>query len=168
VSHNPYFSFPNPSQLGAPPYGSWKFVSHFRLLFLEMLKFIYILSLPNNSISYNTKWHLFPTKIPLNIPNFEGKSTKYTIDHMITFHVWCSKNFLPYYSIRMRIFQRTVFTISTEWYIELKGDLFKNFNYLAIIFLNHFQLHICYDVETEMVEVVNKHNAYNMFKYIQE
>lgn len=41
-------------------------------------------------------------------------------------------------SIRLILFQRTLTGVAAEWYIELPGNSFVNFQRLAITFFNHF------------------------------
>jgi hypothetical protein len=37
-------------------------------------------------------WPNMPTKLPLDIPKFEGKLGDDPANHVMTFHLWCSSN----------------------------------------------------------------------------
>jgi len=89
-------------------------------------------------------------QFPSDIPKFEGMTGEDPGDHITTFHLWCSSNSLIDDSIRLRLFQCTLIGNATKWYIELLRGTFASFGDLATIFLNHSQLPIRYDAETEL------------------
>jgi hypothetical protein len=92
-----------------------------------------------------------PTKFPLDIPKFEGKPGKDPGDHMTTFHLWFSSNSLRYDSIQFLLFQCTLIGGAAKWYIELDRSRHYYFNDLAMVFLNHFQLPMRYNDDTELL-----------------
>ena len=69
-------------------------------------------------------WPPVLTKLPLDIPKFEGKNGEDLADHITTFHLWCSSNSLIDDSIRLRLFQQTLTGNAAKWYIELTGGQF--------------------------------------------
>jgi hypothetical protein len=87
-----------------------------------------------------------PTKLPLDIPKFEGKNGEDPSEHVTTFHLWCLSNSLNHDSIILRLFQCTLIGVASQWYIELPRGTYGSFNQLVVDFLNHFQLPIRYDV----------------------
>jgi hypothetical protein len=84
------------------------------------------------------------TKFPSNILKFKGKPGEDPSDHMTTFHLWCSSKSLRDDSIQLHLFQCTLIEGVMKWYIELNCDL-------VMVFLNHFQLPMRYDVDTELL-----------------
>ena len=53
---------------------------------------------------HNPIWHTILTKIPSDIPNFEGKAGEDPTNHVMTFCILCSSNSLVYDNIKLRIF----------------------------------------------------------------
>ena len=64
----------------------------------SILPFIYSLKFPdlewltNDPIHHNPLWPPIPTKIPLDIPKFDGKEREDPQNDIISFHLWCSSN----------------------------------------------------------------------------
>jgi hypothetical protein len=46
--------------------------------------------LMNDLILHDPTWPNMPTKLPLDIPKFEGKPGDDLANHVMTFHLWCS------------------------------------------------------------------------------
>jgi hypothetical protein len=109
-----------------------------------------------------------PTKLPSDIPKFEGKSGEDPGDHVTTFHLWCSSNSLNDDSVHLRLFQHTLMGVSTKWYIELPGGTYQTFNELVLVFLNHFQLSVRYDVDIEILSSFHQDKATHISDHIQE
>ena len=109
-----------------------------------------------------------PNKIPSDIPMFEGKAGEDPSEHVTTFHLWCSSNSLHDDSIRLRLFQGTLTGPIAKWYIELPRGEFILFDDLAMTFLNHFQLPMCYDVGTELLSTFRQDKATHISDHIQE
>ena len=92
----------------------------------------------NDHVSHNPAWLTIPTKLPLDIPKFEGKAGEDPGEHVTTFHLWCSSNSLHDDSMHLSLFQRTLMGPVVKWYIELLGGVYTTFDDLAMTFLNHF------------------------------
>ena len=107
--------------------------------------------LTNDLVSHNPAWLTIPTKLPSDIPKFEGKDSEDPSEHVTTFHLWCSSNSLHDDSIRLRLFQCTLTGSAMKWYIELPGRSYVTFDDITLTFLNHFQLPIRYNVGTELL-----------------
>jgi len=132
---NPWHSFQNvwsSTQIGWSPQGPP------RLPFLATLNLPDISKLTNDPIRYNPIWPLVLTKLPLDIPKFEGKNGEDPGDHVTNFHLWCLLNSLIDDSIKLKLFQRNLTRKAGKLYIELSGGTFSSFGDLATMFLNHF------------------------------
>ena len=70
---------------------------------------------------------MVPTKIPMDIPKFEGKFGEDIGEHTMTFHIWCSSNSLNADSIHLRLIQRTLMGPTMKLYIELRGESYRWF-----------------------------------------
>jgi hypothetical protein len=130
--------------------GTWGQMSQPHLPFLAMLNFPDLSILMNDPVHHDPTWPPVPTKLPSDIPKFEGKNGEDPGDHVTTFHIWCSSNSLNDDSIFLILFQRTLMGVATKWYIELPGGTYKNFNQMVLVFLNHFQLSVRYDTHIEL------------------
>ena len=71
ASKNPGYSFQN---VGNPSYGGWNSQEPPRLPILATLNFLDLSKLTNNPIQYSPGWPPVPTKLPSDIPKFEGKN----------------------------------------------------------------------------------------------
>jgi hypothetical protein len=109
-----------------------------------------------------------PTKFPSDIPKFEGKPGEDPGDHVTTFHLWCSSNSLKDDSIQLCLFQHTLIGGVTKWYIELDSSKYAYFNDLAMVFLNHFQLPVRYDVDTELLANFEQTKVIHISDHIRE
>jgi hypothetical protein len=101
--------------------------------------------LTNDPILHDPTWPAMPTKLPSDIPKFEGKAGDDPANHVMTFHLWCSSNSIMDDSIRLRLFQRTLTGPSAKWYFEEKSGSHATFESLAKAFLTFFQLPIRHD-----------------------
>jgi hypothetical protein len=125
-----------------------------RLPFLATLNLLDLSKLMNDPVSHDPTWPLVPTKLPSDIPKFEGKNGEDPGDHVTTFYLWCSSNSLNDDSIRLRLFQRTLIGVATKWYIELPRGAYGTFSQLVMVFHNHFQLPIRYDAGLELLSTL--------------
>ena len=93
--------------------------THPRLPFLATLNLPDLSRLMNDPVSHDLAWPVVPTKLPSDIPKFEGKPGEDPSKHVTTFHLWFSSNSLHEDSIRLRLFQHTLTGPAAKWYIEL-------------------------------------------------
>ena len=107
--------------------------------------------LTNDPILHNPTWLAMPTKLPLDIPKFEGKAGDYPANHIMTFHLWCSSNNIMDDSIRLRLFQCTLTGPSAKWYVEEISGSHGTFESLAKAFLTFFQLPVSHDNGLELL-----------------
>ena len=119
--------------------------------FMACLNFPDLARLTNGPIRHQTFWPPMPTKLPSDIPKFEGKVGKCPQNHIMTFHLWCSSNSNVYDSIRLRLFQHILIGAITKWYIELPQAKYSDFNSLAFMFLHYFQRPVRYDEGVEIL-----------------
>ena len=124
--------------------------------------------LTNDPVAHDPAWLAVPTKLPSDIPKFEGKPGEDMSEHIMTFHLWCSSNSLHQDSIRLRLFQRTLTGPAVKWYIELPRGAFTLFDNLAMTFLNHFQLPVHYDVGTELLSTFQQDKATHISDHIKQ
>jgi hypothetical protein len=73
----------------------------------------------NDLIRHSPQWSAIPTKLPSDIPKFNGKLGEDPNNHVMNFHIWCSSKSLMEDSIHLRLFQRTLKGSAVKWYIEL-------------------------------------------------
>jgi hypothetical protein len=88
--------------------------------YLASLNIPDLTKLTNDPILHDPTWSAMPTKLPSDIPKFEGKAGDDPANHVMTFHLWCSSNSIMDDSIRLRLFQRTLTGPSAKWYVEEK------------------------------------------------
>ena len=115
------------------------------LPFMAHLNLPDLARLTNDPICHQAFWPPIPTKLPSDIPKFEGKAGQCPQNHIMTFHLWCSSNNIIDDSIRQRLFQHTLRGVAAKWYIELPQAKYPDFNSLAFMFLQYFQLPVRYD-----------------------
>ena len=98
-----------------------------QLPFLATLELPDVSKLTNDPILHNPYWPLVLTKVPENCLKFEGKAGEDPQAHVMTYHLWCSSNSWVDDSIRLRLFQRTLTSAATKWYIEFPRGIFQDF-----------------------------------------
>ena len=105
----------NPTTMAAPSHinlgSNLPFMAHLNLLDFPLLT--------NGPIHHQTYWPPMPTKLPSDIPKFEGKAGEFPQNHIMTFHLWCSSNNIVDDSIRLILFQCTLTGAAANWCIEL-------------------------------------------------
>jgi hypothetical protein len=122
----------------------------------------------NDPVHHDSLWPPLPTKLPSNIPKFEGKTGEDSSDHVTTFNLWCLSNSLNDDSICLRLFPCTLMGVATKWYIDIRGGTYRNFNQIVLFFLNHFQFSVCYDVGIELLSAFRQDKATHISDHIQE
>ena len=148
--------------------GTWLWPGQTRLPFLTTLNLPDLLRLMNDPVSHDSAWETIPNKLPSDIPKFKGKAREDPSEHVTTFHLWCSSNSLHKDSIHLRLFQCTLTGPAVKWYIELPRGAFVLFDDLAMNFLNHFQLPVCYDIGIELLSTFWQEKATHISDHIQE
>jgi hypothetical protein len=109
-----------------------------------------------------------PMKFPSDIPKFKVKCNEYPGDHVTTFHLWCSSNSLRDDSVQLHLFQCTLIGNTVKCYIDLNYSRYSTFGELAMVFLNHFQIPLRYDVSTKLLDNVEKTKVDHISDHIQE
>ena len=142
--------------------------THPRLPFLATMNLHDLSRLTNNPVAHDLAWSAVPTKLPSDIPKFKGKPGEDPSEHVTTCHLWCSLNSLHQDSIHLRLFQRTLTGPAAKWYIELPRGAFTLFDDLAMNFLNHFQLPVCYDIGTKLLSTFRQDKDTHISDHIQE
>jgi hypothetical protein len=69
--------------------------------YLASLNIPDLIKLTNDPILHDPTWPAMPTKLPLDIPKFEGKAGDDPANHVMNFHLWCSSNNIMDDSIRL-------------------------------------------------------------------
>jgi hypothetical protein len=108
------------------------------------------------------------TKFRSDIPKFEGRPGEDLSDHVMTFHLWFSSNSLKDDSVQLCLFQCTLKGGVAKWYIDLDSSKYTYFNDLAMVFLNHFQLPVRYDVDAKLLANFEQTKVIHIADHIQE
>ena len=137
-----------------------------QLPFLSCLNLLDLSKLTNDPLCHDPTWPPVPTKLPSDIPKFEGKGGEDPGDHVTTFHLWCSSNSLNHDSIRLCLFQCTLAGAAVKWYVELPGNTYRGFNEIALVFLDHFQLPVRYDTGTELLSTFRQNKATHISDHV--
>ena len=99
-----------------------------KLPFMAHLNLPNLVRLTNDPIHHQTFWPPMSTKLPSDIPNFEGKEGECPQNHIMKFHLWSSSNSIVDDLIRLRLFQHTLTGAAAKWYIELPQAKYPYFN----------------------------------------
>jgi hypothetical protein len=142
--------------MGLPPQSHQYSHVNRQLPFLATLDLPDLSRILNDLIRHSPQWPAILSKLPSDIPKFDGKVGEDPKNHVMTFHLWCSSNSLMDDSIRLHLFQRTLTGSAAKWYIELPRGFFTNFKTLAMAFLTHYKLPICYETWTEILSSFKK------------
>jgi len=109
-----------------------------------------------------------PTKLPLDIPKFEGKAGDDPANHVMTFHLWFSSNNIMDDSVWLSLFQRTLTGPSTKWYVDEKSRSHVTFESLAKEFFTFFQLLIFHDNGLELLSEFKQFSSTHIVDHIHE
>jgi hypothetical protein len=99
---------------------------------------------------------------------FKGKTGEDMGYHVTTFHLWCSYNSLNDDYIHLRIFQCTLMEVTANWYIDLLRGAYGTFNKIVLVFLNHFQFLVRYNVSIEILSNFHQYKSMHILDHIQE
>jgi hypothetical protein len=127
----------------------------------------YLLRLKNDPIHHAPLWPPIHTKLLFDILKFDEKPGEYPNNHVMALPLWCSFNSMND-SIRLRHFQRMLTRPAEKWYTELPCNSFIDFNSLAMDFLNHFQLPIQYETNTELLNSLRQSTSTHISDHIHE
>jgi hypothetical protein len=136
--------------------------------YLASLNITDLTKLTNDPILHDPTWPTIPTKLPSDIPKFEGKAGDYPANHIMTFHLWFSSNNMMDDSILLRLFQYTLTCPSTKWYVEEKFGSHVTFESLAKEFLTFFQLPIHHDNGLELLSEFKQTFSTHIADHIHE
>jgi len=139
-----------------------------KLPFLATLHLPELTRLLNDPICHNPHWPSMSTNFPLDIPKFEVKPNEDPSDHVATFHLWCSSNSLRDDSVQLHLFQCTLIGSVAKWYIEIDHSIYSSFGELEMDFLNHFQLSVRYNVDTELLANFEQKKVDHISDHIRE
>ena len=101
-------------------------------------------------------------------PSLKEKAGECPQNHIMTFHLWCLSNNIVDDSIRLRLFQCTLTGAAAKWYIELPQAKYPDFNSLAFMFLQYFQLPIRYDEGVEILLYCHQSTTTHITDHIHE
>jgi hypothetical protein len=136
--------------------------------YLASLNILYLRKLTNDPILHDPTWPAMPTKLPLDIPKFEGKAGDDPANHVMTFHLWWSSNIIMDDSIRLRLFQRTLTGPLAKWYVDEKLGSHATFESSAKSFLTFFKLPIHHDNGLEILSNFKQTSTTHIADHIHE
>jgi hypothetical protein len=136
--------------------------------YLASLNIPNLTNLTNDPILHDPTWPKIPTKLPLDIPKFEGKVGDDPTNHIMTFHLWFSSRKIMNESVRLILFQRMLTGPSAKWYVEEKSGSHVTFESLAKEFLTFFQLPIRHDNSLELLSYFKQTSATHIVDHIHE
>ena len=139
-----------------------------QMQYLASLNIPDLTKLTNDPIFHYPTWTTMPTKLPSDIPKFEGKVGDDTANHIMNFHLWCSSNNIMDNSVRLSLFQHMLTGPSTKWYVEENYGSHVTFESLAKEFLTFFQLPIYHDNGLELLSEFKQTYATHIADHIQE
>ena len=79
-----HYALANPNTMAAPPHNNLGS----NLPFMAHLNLPDLARLTNDPIRHQTFWPPMPTKLPSDIPKFEGKEGECPQNHIMAFHLW--------------------------------------------------------------------------------
>lgn len=154
-----------PQSSGAPPHG---LPAQNKSPFLTTLNLPDLSRLTNDPILHLPHWPAIPTKLPLDIPKFDGRPGEDPSINVMTFHLWCSSNSLVDDAVKLHLFQCTLTGAAAKWYIELpRGQIFY-FSTMAMAFLTHFQLPIRYETGMELLTSLRQSTSTHISDHIHK
>jgi hypothetical protein len=136
--------------------------------FLDSLNIHDLTKLTNDPILHDPTWSNMPTKLPLDIPKFEGKVGEDPTNYVMSFHLWSSSNSIMEDSILIRLFQIILMGKTTKWYVDEKFGAHPTFESLAKAFLSFFQLPIRHDTRSEILSECKQNTATHISDHIHE
>jgi len=62
------------------------------LCYIDGLRLLDLIHLINNPFFHDYNWPPMPTKLPTDIPKFEGNLGEDPTNHILSLHMWCSSS----------------------------------------------------------------------------
>jgi hypothetical protein len=109
-----------------------------------------------------------PTKLPSDIPKFEGKVGDESTNHIMNFQLWFSSNNIMYESVHLRLFQCTLTSPLAKWYVEEKSGSHVTLEYLVEAFFTFFQLPIFHDNGLKLLSEFKQTSTTHIADHIHE
>jgi hypothetical protein len=136
--------------------------------YLASLNIPYLSKLTNDPILHDPTWTSMPTKLPSDIPKFEGKGGDDPTNHVMNFHLWCSSNNIMDDSIQLQLFQSILTGPSAKWYVDKKSGSHATFESLTKAFFTFFQLPIRHDNGLELLYDFKQTSTTHIADHIHE
>jgi hypothetical protein len=86
----------------------------------------------------------------------------------MSFHLWCSSNRIMEDSIHLQLFQRTLTSTTTKWYVDKNSGAHSIFESLAKSFLSFFQLPIHHDTRSKILSGCKQNITTHISNHIHE
>ena len=109
-----------------------------------------------------------PTKLPSDIPKFEGIAGENPTNHVRSFHMWCSSNSITDDSVHLRLFQRMLIGEASKWYVDHAPSSHTTFATISRAFLSYFQLPLRYDTGIELLTSFRQSFVTRLSNHVQE
>jgi len=69
---------------------------------------------------------------------FEDNPREYPTNHVFSFYMWCSSNYITEDYVYIRLIQQTITGVDTKWYVDQGKAIHSTFVTLAKYFLSYF------------------------------
>jgi hypothetical protein len=139
-----------------------------QISYLDSLNIPDLTKLINDPILHDPTWPAMPTKLPSDIPKFEGKMGDDLDNHIMTFHLWFFSNNIMDESIRFILFHHTLTNPASKWYVEEKYGSHVTFESLAKEFSIFFHISIHHDNGLELLSEFKKASTTHIADHIHE
>ena len=121
----------------------------------------------NDPIHHDPGWPTMPTKLPSDIPKFEGTAGEDPTNHVHSFHMWCSSNSITDDSVHLRLFRHTLTREDSKWCVDHASSSHTTFATLDKDFLSYFQLPLRYDTGTKLLTSFHKNSSTRLSDHVQ-
>jgi len=108
------------------------------LPFMVGLNIPYFNQIINNPLLHSPSFQVRPTKIPFDIPKFEGNIREDPTNHVHSFHMCCSSNSITDESIHFCSFQFILTGVEAKCYVDQPLASHSTFLNIAKYFLPYF------------------------------
>jgi hypothetical protein len=142
--------------------------SNLPMPYFASLNILDLTKLTNDPILHDATWSNIPTKLPSDIPKFEGKLGDDPANHVMIFQLWCSSNNIMDDFIHLWLLQKTLTCSLAKWYVDEKSGSHVTFESLTKAFLSFFQLPVCHDIGLELLSEFKQTTAIHNANHIHE